>query len=79
MLLLLQTKKKTSRVMVRNLSFHATERDVRNVLEQEFGPVLEISLPRVDEKLHRGFCFVTFSRVRDAQRAVQPRSDATRD
>jgi nucleolar protein 4 len=73
-LLLLQTKKKTSRVMVRNLSFHATEKDVRNTLEQQFGPVLEISLPRVDEKLHRGFCFVTFSRVRDAQRAVQPRS-----
>jgi nucleolar protein 4 len=74
LLSLLQAKKKTSRVVVRNLSFRATERDVRNVLEQEFGPILEISLPRVDERLHRGFCFVTFSRVRDAQRAVQPRS-----
>ena len=70
----LEKKKRTSRVIVRNVSFYAKEGDVRKVLEQEYGPICELTLPRGSDKLHRGFCFVTFSRPQDAQKAVKPRS-----
>lgn len=70
----LEKRKRTSRVIVRNVSFYAKEGDVRKVLEEEYGPICELTLPRVSDKLHRGFCFVTFSRPQDAHKAVQPRS-----
>jgi nucleolar protein 4 len=70
-------RKRASRVIVRNVSFYATEADVKKVLEKEYGPICEVTLPRVSETLHRGFCFVTFLNQADAQRAVEPRSTAT--
>lgn len=45
--LLLQAKKRTSRVILRNLSFYATERDIRRVMEERFGKVVDINLPLV--------------------------------
>jgi nucleolar protein 4 len=70
----LEKRKRTSRVIVRNVSFYATENDVKKILEKEYGPVCELTLPRVSDKLHRGFCFVTFVSQKDAQKAVEPRS-----
>ena len=58
---------------MRNLSFYAKESDVKATLEREFGPVLEIQLPRVNETTHRGFCFVTFANAKDAHACTMPR------
>ena len=40
-------RKRTSRVIVRNLSFHAGESHVRSAMEKEFGPVSAVDLPGV--------------------------------
>ena len=40
-------RKRTSRVIVRNLSFHATEKHIRTMMETKFGPVAQIDLPTV--------------------------------
>jgi RNA-binding proteins (RRM domain) len=79
----LQNKKRTSRVILRNLSFYASEHNIRQVMEQQFGEVVEINLPLVptlDESndankkkkrpQHRGFAFVTFANKIVAQKAV---------
>ena len=71
---LLAKRKRTCRVMVRNLSFYAKEHHVKATLEQEFGPVLEVQLPRVTDQTHRGFCFVTFLHPKDAQKSTEARS-----
>ena len=63
---LLAQRKRTCRVMVRNLSFSAKERDIRTTLERTFGPILELQLPWVNASTHRGFCFVTFANPKDA-------------
>jgi len=44
---ILQKKKNTSRVIVRNLSFYATERDVRKTMTERFGRVVDVHLPLV--------------------------------
>jgi RNA recognition motif-containing protein len=62
--------KKKSRIILRNLSFYAKESHIRKVLETHYGKVLDVHLPRVQSNLHVGFCFVTFSNPKDAQRAV---------
>jgi len=46
-LLQLQAKKRTSRVILRNLSFYATEHNIRQVMEEKFGEVVDINLPLV--------------------------------
>lgn len=46
-LMQLQAKKKTSRVILRNLSFYATEHNIRQIMEEKFGEVVEINLPLV--------------------------------
>ncbi len=43
----LQAKKRTSRIILRNLSFYATEHNIRQVMEETFGEVLDIHLPLV--------------------------------
>jgi nucleolar protein 4 len=69
-------RKRTSRVIIRNLSFHATERHVRTAMENTFGPVSSIDLPSVPGTTttrtprHRGFAFVTFANASDARKAV---------
>ena len=40
-------RKRTSRVIIRNLSFHATEKHIRTMMESKFGPVAQIDLPTV--------------------------------
>lgn len=43
----LQSKKRAARVIIRNLSFYASEHNIRQVMEQQFGEVVEINLPLV--------------------------------
>jgi len=81
-ILALQAKKRTSRVIVRNLSFYASEHNIRQVMEEKFGEVVEINLPTVPvqsqddgkgkkrSQQHRGFAFVTFATQTSAQKAV---------
>jgi nucleolar protein 4 len=56
-------KKKTNRLILRNLSFYAKETDIRKALTP-FGELLEVHIPTVQNvkgATHRGFCFVTFA------------------
>jgi nucleolar protein 4 len=79
-ILALQSKKRTSRVILRNLSFYATEHNIRQVMEQKFGEVVDINLPMVPtpnaptgqrkRMQHRGFAFVTFANQNSAHKAV---------
>uniref|UniRef100_A0A7S3PYQ9 RRM domain-containing protein n=1 Tax=Chaetoceros debilis TaxID=122233 RepID=A0A7S3PYQ9_9STRA len=78
-ILQLQAKKRTSRVILRNLSFYATEHNIRQAMEEKFGEVVDINLPLVPSqddgkgnkrKQHRGFAFVTFANPRSAHKAV---------
>ena len=69
----LSIQKRSSRVIVRNLSFRASIDHVKKALSQ-FGPIVEVHIPTVDvsliedhvsagmknKKQHRGFAFVTF-------------------
>lgn len=41
--------KRTSRVIIRNLSFYANEKHVKSAMEANFGPVLAVDLPLVPE------------------------------
>ncbi|KAL3912780.1 MAG: hypothetical protein SGILL_006751 [Bacillariaceae sp.] len=66
--------KKKSRIILRNLSFYAKENHIRKVMEQNYGKVLDVHLPRVQNNLHVGFCFVTFAETKDAQKAVSQKS-----
>jgi nucleolar protein 4 len=65
--------KKKSRIIVRNLSFYAKENHIRKVMESKYGKVLDVHLPKVQNNLHVGFCFVTFQDPLDAQKAVASR------
>merc|ERR1719506_436375 len=78
----LRRAKKRSRLIIRNISFYAKESDLRASMSA-YGQVIELSMPLVTlpesegkkkkgkaKKQHRGFGFVTFSTVAEAQRAV---------
>jgi len=58
----------SSRVIVRNLAWKATESDLLEIF-QLFGPVRSIHFPRKEEKA-RGFCFVQYWTRDDALRSV---------
>lgn len=62
--------KKKSRIILRNLSFYAKENHIKKIMETEFGKVTDVHLPKVNNKTHVGFCFVTFENPRDAKKAV---------
>jgi nucleolar protein 4 len=66
--------KKKSRIILRNLSFYAKESHIRKVLENKYGEVVDVHLPRVKSNLHVGFCFVTFRNPKDAQQAVKEKN-----
>jgi len=42
-------RKRTSRVIIRNLSFYANEKHVKTVMESNFGPVAAVDLPLVPD------------------------------
>lgn len=75
-------RKRKCRVIIRNLSFQATEQNVIDKMGR-FGPIAEVDLPQVtvqkksvrpgraaEVSRPRGFAFVTFLCPSDAQRAV---------
>lgn len=65
-------QKQTARVIIRNLSFYATERDLQREMETHFGKVIDVSLPTVPgtKSGNRGFGFVTFENAACAKKAV---------
>jgi len=77
-------RKRTSRVIIRNLSFYANEKHIKSAMESMFGPVAEVNLPLVPSlpneaqnnkksnvPRHRGFAFVTFANASSAKKAVE--------
>ena len=81
-------RKRTSRVIIRNLSFYANEKHIKSTMESSFGPVAEVNLPLVPSlpneaqnnkksnvPRHRGFAFVTFSSASSAKKAVEKGSE----
>lgn len=66
-----KTISKANRLIIRNLSFFARERDVRSALEN-YGELVEVHIPTVGEKNQsRGFCFVTFQKSKDAEKCLE--------
>ena len=81
-------RKRTSRVIIRNLSFYANEKHIKSTMESTFGPVAEVNLPLVptlpneaqnnkksNVPRHRGFAFVTFASAASAKKAVEKGSE----
>jgi len=80
---ILAKKKRSSKVIIRNLSFYAKESHIRSVMSA-FGEIAEINLPMVTvspnsgeavgkpspKTQHRGFAFVTFASVGGANKAI---------
>jgi len=61
---------KAGRLIVRNLSFNAREKHVRKAFEG-IGTVVDLHLPmKENSELHRGFGFVQYEKIADAERAV---------
>lgn len=58
-------KKKQTKLVVRNLAFAATERDVRDLFGT-FGPLKTVRVPKRYDGRARGFAFVEFERASDA-------------
>eukprot|EP00986_Skeletonema_menzelii_P008269 scaffold3437_cov145-Skeletonema_menzelii.AAC.1 len=81
-------RKRTSRVIIRNLSFYANEKHIKSTMESTFGAVAEVNLPLVPSlpneaqnnkksnvPRHRGFAFVTFASAASAKKAVEKGSE----
>jgi len=65
-----QRSAKAGRLIVRNLSFSATEKQIRSAFGK-LGKLEEISLPmKPDAKTNRGFCFVQFAESSVAEKAI---------
>jgi nucleolar protein 4 len=78
-------QKQSARVILRNLSFYATETHVRKAMSQ-YGTIVDIHLPLVpttnhaeegkktqqqrQQQQHRGFAFVTFEKSSQAHKAI---------
>ncbi|KAI5149082.1 multiple RNA-binding domain-containing protein 1 [Enteropsectra breve] len=62
--------KKTTKVIVKNVPFQATEKDLENIFSTGF-KLLSVRLPKKDDKQHRGFAFVMFDSSETAQRAIE--------
>jgi nucleolar protein 4 len=75
-------KKRSCRLILRNLSFYAKESHIRKALEPKFGRLTEVHIPTIHTKdkdnkaaggaptTHRGFCFVTFDQEVEAQKCL---------
>jgi multiple RNA-binding domain-containing protein 1 len=61
--------KPSNKLMVRNLAFEATSRDVKQLFAT-FGQVKSIRLPRKQDGMHRGFGFVEFVSKNEATAAL---------
>lgn len=62
------------RFMVRNISFQATDAEFRNFMAQ-FGPLEDCIIVREADKTSRGFGFVTYARLQDAEQLLSGPTD----
>lgn len=60
---------KTPRIIVRNVSFKATEEDVRKFFEP-FGQILEVNFPKRSDGTPVGCCFIQFKQLEQASKAI---------
>lgn len=65
----LARKKRKARLIVRNLSFKATEETLRDCFGK-YGDITEISIPRKPDGKMRGFAFVQFCETKNAIKAI---------
>ena len=52
--------------MVRNLAFQATKGDIKELFKQ-YGSIKAIRLPKKMDGQHRGFCFVEYETLEEAE------------
>ncbi|XP_065290416.1 RNA-binding protein 28 isoform X1 [Dermacentor albipictus] len=62
-------KKRKPRLIVRNLSFKATEKTLRDCFSR-YGNVVEVSIPKKSDGKCRGFAFVQFDETKSAIKAI---------
>ncbi|CAM8961811.1 unnamed protein product [Rhodiola kirilowii] len=65
--------KSSTKIIVRNVAFEATEKDLRQLFSP-FGQIKRLRLPRKFEN-HRGFAFIEFLTKQEAQNALQALSN----
>ena len=68
-------KKPNAKIMVRNVAFQASQREVRELFAS-FGQLKSVRLPRKMDGSHRGFGFVEFMSKSEAKSAKEALSDA---
>ncbi|KAH8042626.1 hypothetical protein HPB51_024858 [Rhipicephalus microplus] len=62
-------KKRKPRLIVRNLSFKATEKTLRDCFSK-YGSVVEVTIPKKPDGKMRGFAFVQFNETKSAIKAI---------
>ncbi len=65
-----QNNKKSTKLIVRNVAFQATQREIRDLFST-FGAVKRVRIPKRIGGVHRGFAFVDFSSAQEASTAKQ--------
>jgi len=63
-------KKKSTKLMVRNVPFQASRTDILQLFGS-FGQLKTVRLPKKFDGGHRGFAFVEFAAVKEAQNAMK--------
>jgi len=63
-------KKETPKLMVRNLPFEATNKDLRDIFSV-FGQIKAVRVPKKPNGKHRGFAFVEFLTIQEAKKAME--------
>ncbi|KAI8999531.1 hypothetical protein BC832DRAFT_564521 [Gaertneriomyces semiglobifer] len=59
-----------SKLIVRNIPFEATKRDIRQLFSS-FGQIKSLRLPKKPDNTHRGFCFIDFLTKQEAKSAFE--------
>ncbi|SPC63834.1 probable RNA-binding protein [Ustilago sp. UG-2017b] len=60
----------TTKILVKNLPFEATKKDIRDLFSSQ-GQVKSVRLPKKFDNSTRGFAFVEYTTVREAQSAME--------
>ena len=63
-------KKKTNKIVVKNVPFQATENELRTIFST-FSHVTNIRLPIKSDGTHRGFCFIVLDSVENVDKAIK--------
>eukprot|EP01022_Parablepharisma_sp_SALTPOND_P000849 TRINITY_DN105141_c1_g1_i1.p1 TRINITY_DN105141_c1_g1~~TRINITY_DN105141_c1_g1_i1.p1 ORF type:complete len:883 (-),score=168.68 TRINITY_DN105141_c1_g1_i1:5214-7862(-) len=65
-----EAEHKTGKLLVKNLAFEATKKDIRQLFGS-FGQIKKLRIPKKFDGSHRGFCFVEFYTKEDAKGAFK--------